>query len=313
MRALRSLNIAGVGLSLAAITSLVLGSIAGDSALWRASFVVGLPTLVIGVLWARLMRWRRTVGKSQLRMGWLLSIPLAMLNAALAAGVLLSHQDGKERVLLFLAGMLAGVTYGVFVWFPALLLTLLLFGVPIWWSQRQAERGLSGEERGEGMVGLTVSVLSLGSVAVTAGLTRNWLFTDGLTHPAQALDWLNPWGMGLTWVYAAGGLVAGLLACVQAALRERQRRQIVQQAAAGKIAGLRVDETAEGRVLVRVAPQGDSYRVSDLEEELVALDAEGNTLRALPVAPVEPRPLARWSGVYRRKNEACWNCRPAMI
>jgi len=292
MRALRSLNIAGVGLSLASITCLTLGSIAGgDDSIGLAAFVVGLPTLAVGVFWARLLRWRRTVGKSQLRMGWLLSIPLAALNAALAAGVLMSTEARGDRVLGFLVGMLAGATYGVFVWFPALLLTLLLFGVPIWWSQRQAERGLSGEERGEGLVGLAVSVLSLGSLAVTAGLTWHLLFASGVTHPTQKWDWLAPWGVGLTWAYAAGGLAAGLLACVQAALRERQRRQIVLQAAAGKIAGLRVDETAEGRVLVRVAPQGDSYRVSDLEEELVALDAEGNTLRALPVAPVEPRSL----------------------
>lgn len=293
LRSLRTLNIAGVGLSLAAITSLVLGGITNEhDSLWLSAFVTGLPTLAVGVLWARLLRWKRTVGKSTLRVGWLLSIPLAMLNASLAAAVLLSQQSGQSRATNFLFGLLIGASYGAIIWIPALMLTLLLFGLPIAWSQRQAERGLSGEERGEGIVGLTVSVLSLGAVVTLLAIVWHHLnAATGVQHPPTEHAWsfLVPLGQLLTGGYAVGGLLAGVLACGLALSRERQRRQIVREAEAGRITGLRVDDTAEGKVLVRVSAQSEDYRVGDLEEELVALDLEGKAVRPLAATPDERR------------------------
>ena len=38
----------------------------------------------------------------------------------------------------------------------------------------------------------------------------------------------------------------------------------------------RIDPTPEGQALVRIVSQGEAYRVADYEEEVAALDDEGN-------------------------------------
>ncbi|TAK27855.1 MAG: hypothetical protein EPO40_16120 [Myxococcaceae bacterium] len=120
LRALERLNVAGVGLSLAALTAAIGLHLDGNPS---TAFGVGVPTLDFGTLWARLLRWPRTLMGTSLRVAWLLSVPLAAANAALAAALVFggaeSHLRGGE-VLMFL-GM--GATLGVVVWGPALLAT----------------------------------------------------------------------------------------------------------------------------------------------------------------------------------------------
>ena len=84
LRALRALNVAAVGLALAAITSAVLGGMLGDGG-GIAELAVGASTWLIGTLWAALLRSQKRVTRRAIRIGWVLSPPLAALNAALAA------------------------------------------------------------------------------------------------------------------------------------------------------------------------------------------------------------------------------------
>jgi len=48
------------------------------------------------------------------------------------------------------------------------------------------------------------------------------------------------------------------------------------------IAGYRVDDVAAGgKVLVRVAPPSEGYRVANIDEPIVTLDDRGNATRLL--------------------------------
>ncbi len=126
--ALRTLNIAAVGLALAAVTAGIFGLagliVGGSGRFGMATFVTGLPTLLIGVTWASLLRWRKTIGRSTVRWAWLLSVPLAMTNAGLAAGILYArygHHLGWEQGLDgFALGFVLGCTFGAFAWLPVL-------------------------------------------------------------------------------------------------------------------------------------------------------------------------------------------------
>ncbi|RYE84822.1 MAG: hypothetical protein EOO75_17655, partial [Myxococcales bacterium] len=158
-RALSCLSVVSVGLAMAAVTGAFFGAMFGGGAgIGPVAAVTALPTLVVGTAWAALLRSRRTVGHSNLRLGWLLSLPLASLNGGLAAALMLILKDHANQ---WLEGVAIGMTLGAVFWFPAMLVALTLFGVPIAWSQRQARRGLLGAERGEILVGAVCACLCL--------------------------------------------------------------------------------------------------------------------------------------------------------
>jgi hypothetical protein len=182
-------------------------------------------------------------------------MPLAALNSALACGFALGNVGGGHSHNDFLGLAFLGASFGIICWLPALVLTLLLFGIPIGWAQRLAAKGLAGEERGEWIVGLASASISAGALAILA------------LRPGE-IDWM-PGYLGLA------GAIAGATATALAFLRELRRRRFVTAAAAGKIAGYRVDATDEGKVLVRIGAQGKGYRVADFEEEVFELDADG--------------------------------------
>src|SRR5687767_7839030 len=95
LRALRALNVASVGLALAAATAPVFAHVFSKASMFGQFGVwVGVPTLVLGVVWAMLLRLRATVGKTTIRWGWLASIPLAMVNGALACGLMFAGENG---------------------------------------------------------------------------------------------------------------------------------------------------------------------------------------------------------------------------
>lgn len=151
-------------MTLAATTSLVFGYLLHDPYFGPSTLVTGLPTLVVGTCWAALLRWREEVklGRWKPRLGWLLSVPLAALNGALAGGILIASEQtsSNEWFFKFLGGAFMGSTFGIIVWLPALMVTLLLFGLPIARAQKAALQGFSGEERGERTLCLTNVVLS---------------------------------------------------------------------------------------------------------------------------------------------------------
>jgi hypothetical protein len=265
-RALEILNVPAVGFALAAATAAVAGVLAPHSG--APAVASAAPTLLLGTLWALLLRWPKTVGKSSFRWGWVASLPLAALNSALAAGLLLACDHPTPHLDNFVFGAFLGTTVGAVIWIPALILTLLCFGVPIAWSQKLAKKGLAGQERGEWIVGLACTLMSIAAVAVTH------------MH-AQADHWAERGGLGylMTNVLAALGVLTGGSAAALAIAREARRRRFVADAEAGKIAGYRVDATDEGKVLVRVVSQGTGYRVADFEEEIFELDAEGEATK----------------------------------
>jgi len=255
LRALRSLNVASVGLALSAVTAVVVAHVFsrlanGDTSVLRSlggfggfGIYVGLPTLLIGVLWAGVLRLRATVLRTSLRWGWVASIPLAMLNAGIACGLLaLKAGDAGNGVEQLVFGAIAGATLGAILWIPALVATLVCFGVPIAWSQSLATRGLAGEERGEMLIGAASALVALLGVLLLFG------GRGGLLPDEVMLEWF---GYRLMWLCALGGAATGMAAAILAQQREARRKHFVKEVEAGQVAGLRVDATSEGKVLVR--------------------------------------------------------------
>lgn len=259
-RLLESLATAAVGVCLAAATG------AAFNGIFRSDNHIGLvstgTTLVIGTIWAHLLRSPRLLRGTNVRAGWVLSIPLAALNAALAAGLLFASGGGAHVVREFLVGMLAGATLGAYFWVPALVLTLLCFGLPIARGQRLARQGLAGQERGDAFVGAVCALLA--SLALVSSLVAQRPgFNTGVVAAVSAL-----------------GLTLGASVVALATLRDRLRRAFVARVEAGEEPRFRVEPTSEGRVLVRVVSQGEGYRVADFVEEVAALDRDGAVTRA---------------------------------
>lgn len=246
---LARLNVAAVGASLAACTAAVFGG-----AMFASGWSVGIPTLYLGALWAALLRHPATIGGSRVRWGWLASIPLAALNGGVCCAVMFASEHSGVDLGAIFAGLVLGATLGIFLWAPALMVTLACFGLPILWAQRLATRGLAGIERGERILGAVCAVLGLGALATT--LARS----EGLFGAALG----------------AAGALLGATAFALATLRERRRAAFVARVEAGAVPRFRVDPTPEGKVLVRVESHGaGAYRVADFEEEVCRLDAEG--------------------------------------
>lgn len=280
---LRVLNVVSVGASLGAATGVVLGSVFGGGFLGpvpaydshlprfegRVAAASAISTLLVGVLWAIVLRSRTTIGKSPVRVGWVVSIPLAIANAATACGSIfaLERSSMDSSMTAFFQGAFAGATFGAICWLPALVATLLCFGVPIAWSQRLATKGLAGEERGELVVGGVSTVIAVGAAALLYG-------HDFGTPPASL-------GAVIVALLASIGGGAGLVASLLSLRRENERRSFVREVEAGGVSGYRVDATDEGKVLVRITSMGQSYRVADFEEPVFELDATGEAQRSL--------------------------------
>jgi hypothetical protein len=270
-RVLRILNIGAVGFALAGLVVPVLdhafsssGSFAHFSSVGPVGVLGGLPTLVCGLLWAWLLRVPTKMARGSVRVGWLASIPLAMLNAGFTAALLFSTAKGLD-LKSFALTVVFGATFGVFLWGPALLLTLACFGLPIASAQRLAKKGLAGEERGEVIVGLACAAIA------ALGL---WIALS--VDPHAEASGANAW---ITRGFALIGLVAGASAVALGLAREARRRAFVAAAEAGTIPGYRIEATDEGKVLVRIVAQGQGYRVADFEEEVFELDEAGQARR----------------------------------
>ncbi|MCU0656266.1 MAG: hypothetical protein MUF64_13755 [Polyangiaceae bacterium] len=182
----------------------------------------------------------------------------------------------NEWFIKFLGGAFMGSTFGIIIWLPALLVTLLLFGVPIARAQKAALQGFSGEERGERTLGLTNMVLSslvlAGVALVPAGESNSPYDIPGLIVLCGLI---------------LGGLLTGSMTALFAHRREQARRRFVEAVEQGKVSGFRVEPAGAGKMLLRVSSEGEGYRAAEFDEELFALDEEGNVQQAIP-----PRLLA---------------------
>jgi len=248
-RAIAALNTLAVGLGLAGMAASVIVRILdnGDNHSPQG-WIVAVPTLVLGTTWAWGLRSRRQLKGTSIRVGWLASVPLASLNAGVSCTMLVAPDWPVRGELSTIVGpMLAGMTFGAIIWVPALIATLVCFGLPILWAQRAAAKRLVGEERGEQVVGLAVLVISVVGVGV---------HVDHLTLGVSAC-----------------GMLAGGAATLLAFARSQRRGAFVSQVEAGNVAGYRVESTSEGRALVRMEPAGPGYRVADFDVEVIELDA----------------------------------------
>ena len=270
--ALRNLNVLAVGLALAEITSGILAHAIGGHGGTAFGAVVGLPTLVCGILWALVLRVRTTVGESKVRWSWLASIPLAAVNAGLACGLMFAVSPSApgdsfvaERIKRFLFGFAVGGSAGAFIWIPALILTLVVFGIPLWRSHALAARGLIGEERGERTLGLVATVVAAVGFLISFGLP---VVPDRGSSIAEMV------GRASWWIMGPLGVVTGVGAAVLASMRGRRRRTFIAEVAAGHVEGFRVNEALEGKVLVRITSMGQGYRVANFEEPVYEESAD---------------------------------------
>jgi hypothetical protein len=273
---LQTLSQLSVGTSLAAATALSLSQLLHGMGGARGllGLIVAVPTLLVGMLWVRVLRWPKTVGQTGLRLGWLLSPVLAALNAGLACAMMLAVERPSgsltDLLLRLFGGFVLGMTFGAIVWVPALMATLVAFGAPLAWAQGLAKKGLAGQERGDGIIGVVCGLIALATLAAPALLNVG----PGL---ADALPLIR--ALGLT----ATGLSAATVFSAWSRAEERER--FVAAVERGEVEQFRVDATDEGKVLVRVVTQGQGYRVADYEEEIAALDKDGAVTRGVRVEP----------------------------
>jgi hypothetical protein len=264
-RALAALSVGAVGVSMAAITAAGFGLMFQTGVI---NLIAGGSTLVVGTLWAALLRRPETMGKSRLRWGWVASVPLAMLNAAISAALLVGAQHSSVGNVL--GGAIVGATFGAVFWIPALMFVLACFGLPIARAQWLARKGLAGEERGDAIVGMACVATSVLALLIARNGRHD--------VPAGTI------GLWVTRAFGLLGAIAGASSIALARSREARRRAFVVAAEAGEVPGFRVDPTPEGKVLVRVVDQGEGYRVADYEQAIFELDAEGEATRAKRLA-----------------------------
>ncbi len=271
-RLLRNLNVAAVGASLAACAGVVFAGILGpafspqyESAdglfphnWFTPGIASGLSTLAFGMVWARVVRKR--AGK--IPIGWIAAVPLAALNAGTALGLVMSTES-SGGVPGFFGGLVLGATFGAMFWIPALVVTLVCFGLPIYLAQQAADKGLGSEDRGERTVGIAAACFALFALLVITGV-----------HRPRAE------GIILTSL-AALGVLAGVASAIYATKRERNRRVFLGSVVMGAEEGFRVTDGAGQTLLVRVTRTPEIYRGADLEEPLVELDDSGDVRRTL--------------------------------
>ncbi len=279
-RTLRVLNIVAVGFSLATVVAAAFSIAVHDDV--NTAFAVGLPTCALGMVWAGLLRWPKTMGTRKLRWGWVASIPLALVNGALVGSLFAGIEWGGFGN--YSVGALVGATVGAILWIPGLLFTLLVFGPPLAHAQRLAANGLADGERGERLVGLACVAVSL--VGLLAAL---FVAPPGppppLPAPPDSIRLSQPQRPVLAGnvhvIEGLGGVggLTGAAAILLALARQARRRRFVADVQAGTVGNYRVDNAREGSVLVHVVQEGAGYRVVKSEEELFDLDASGDATR----------------------------------
>ncbi|MBX3202387.1 MAG: hypothetical protein KF894_29950 [Labilithrix sp.] len=282
LAALRVLNVLAVGFSLAAAAGATFTLAFGTATPFShaGAAITAFPTFAFAILWSTALRHRATLGTSNIRWGWLGSIPLAIANAATVSGLYFAAYGERNAHwlgnVLWLQGAIFGATFGAIFWIPGLIATLACFGVPIAWSQRLAKKGLAGEERGELVVGLISTVSAILAFVGLFGRGGDDAYSR-MAEPPVAV-----WNAVVV-VMALLGAATGSIAAVFAWRRERVRRAFVHEVEAGAVEGYRVDATDEGKVLVRVTSMGEGYRVASFAEPIYGLGEIGDAQRSMAI------------------------------
>lgn len=253
---------AGIGLALATAAS----------AFFDFADSIALSTLLFGTTWAALLRWKRASRKG-VRRAWFATAPLGALNAATIAVFIFTKDESPTLGRSLLAAGL-GLVIGALYWIPAVLVTLLFFGLPIRWSHRLARRGIAGEVRGDRIV--ATAVMLVGFVAPLWYLQRSGDFTAARLLKSLKMSALE---------IAIGGGLSVLLGAVVALLATWQlvrQTRFLAKVERGDSPKFRIKDTEDRRVLVRVEEAADTaYRVSEIEVPLAELDEDGTVRRTL--------------------------------
>lgn len=260
---LERLNILAVGASLAACTGVLLvpmnlegiltgseaaeGEIPAGSMMLHAGAASALSTFLFALVWARLLRVRHSW------IGWAACVPLAAITSATACALCAPN----------IGNFVLGATLGAFVWVPALCLTLVFFGLPLYFARAAAERGISSEDRGELAVGIVAALLAALALVLDVGKVG----IDAVVIAA----------------FGATAMLAGTSAAVASWLRERERRLFLAEVREGRAAEFRIEETAKTAMVVRVSEVGHAYRGTTMTEPVVLLDESGDTKSRLSI------------------------------
>lgn len=265
------LNHAAIALSLAACTGAALSSMfAEPDHLFDTEAPVGTvcaaTTALFAYIWARLLRAKRFSGHAPM---WILSIPFAAANAGCAAATLVALTAPRVDVLGVLGVALAAVIAGFFIWLPALVLTLVLYGVPIALAVSKAIKGVGGADRGERTLGLLTSLYATGAL-VFLGL-----------QPHRTLDEIA------VSLLAVLSVLVGSTATVISHRRVAHRVRALDAIREGSVEGYRVTEGLDGRrILVHESAQTNAYRDTQRVSEIAELDEHGDVRGASIAARV---------------------------
>jgi hypothetical protein len=281
---LRWLDVVAVGFTLAACSSV----------LWELGGIgleVPLSTLFYGLVWASLLRIVPRLGS----LAWLASLPLAAMNAGTACTLNELHSPADMSPDVLLKCFFLGASFGVLIWLPSLIVTLLFFGIPLSSAQRAARRGITGSDRGSVIVGVASATYSALVLVVCAFRGEGPGGGDGIwpfVRRVPLLELLHQQGY-IFWRFVGALAVAGLAAGASAAAivlaRGQARAAFLARVRSGDAAGYRIEPRTAApprprAVLVRVT-EAEDYRVTERVEPLFELDERGDPARAREGAP----------------------------
>jgi hypothetical protein len=192
-----------------------------------------------------------------IRWGWLACVPIAYLNCAMTIFVVTGRAQGlSERIVMSLVMSVPAAI----IWVPALLVGVVLYGVPMELSRHWSRFGIAWRDRGEALVGAVSAGLAV------IALIRLWFFAS--SPPDDTLPSERSTAVLRIGAAAVFAIVAGGAAVLLAGLRTRHRRAFLRSAAAGDAPGYRVELGMAATRLFRVRAPDEGYRSVGVEEEV---------------------------------------------
>jgi hypothetical protein len=233
-----------------------------------------VSTLLCGLIWGQVVRQWHWNGYLR----WGLCVPLAAVSSGICAAIYtisnysyyekkynsayLSHQYHDLDVL---SNMLWVMSVGSIVWVPAVLATLLVFGLPLRQVERAHAVGLFNVDRAEYKLGLVAALSSL--VASTVHLT--FLVAFPMNWTTVVFGSLSVFGSGL-----------GARSAVYAHRRIVAREHWIARIRAGECAGFAFATVGTLECVVQLIDVERTYRRAELRTPLLVMQPSGDVQRA---------------------------------
>ncbi|MFI5298882.1 MAG: hypothetical protein ACHREM_12360 [Polyangiales bacterium] len=257
-----------VGTSLAAATSLCVGSCAHPLA-------VGTSVTIVGTLWARWMLRPKRDGWRNRNLDWLSAIPAAMTSAVFAVVLAFWPSNLRHGV----SNAVFASTFGAFVYLPAMVAALAIFGLPIERARAAETQGIDAAERAHGVLGLVSSALAI----------LAWLFRDNVSRSGSVLSLAfgvsdgvrGPPPSDTVGFFAMLGLASSLVVIAVVLSRAWDRVDFLRKLEAGPANGFRVETRSGSTVVLEAAHEAADYRAADDEQAVMELDGDGRFVRRL--------------------------------